>query len=296
MTKFSEETLNNWRKPPSVTEKTKLENAERMVREAIEADSKLSKMQIDIFGQGSYANDTNVRLNSDIDINVLLSDYVFVETPPEKSSDDYNYSDSDYPYSVYKNDVHNALIKKFGGENIRRDDKCITVLANSYRVETDVVPTLLLKRHDADGSIVNGVKFVSDSSKPISNYPIQHIENGISKNEKTQRRFKRLTRIFRKIRYKMKEDNIAVNDNITSFLLECLVWNIPDHIFNDNHSWTDRLRASIVYLYEQTKNEENSKEWGEVSELLYLFRPNRKWSVEDVNSYLVQMWQYLDFD
>lgn len=296
MTKFSEETINNWRKPPSDTENTKLENAERMVREAITSDNKLSEMKIDIFGQGSYANDTNVKLNSDIDINVRLSDYVFVETPHGKTSEDYNYSDSDYPYSDYKNDVENALIRKFGREYVRRDDKCITILANSYRVETDVVPTLLLKRHEPNGSIVEGVKFISDSFIPISNYPILHIENGKSKNEKTQRRFKRLTRIYRKIRYKMKEDNIAVNDNITSFLLECLVWNVPDHIFNNNHSWTDRLRASIVYLYQQTKNEEDSKEWGEVSDLLYLFRGNRKWSTNDVNNYLIQMWQYLDLD
>ena len=33
MAKYSEDTLSSWTKPPSETEKTKLENSERMVRE-----------------------------------------------------------------------------------------------------------------------------------------------------------------------------------------------------------------------------------------------------------------------
>lgn len=39
-----------------------------MVKEAINEDEKLKLKAIEIFGQGSYANNTNVRLNSDIDI------------------------------------------------------------------------------------------------------------------------------------------------------------------------------------------------------------------------------------
>src|SRR5688572_22882127 len=70
MPKFNEETLSGWTRPASETEENKLTNAERLVREAISEHNKLNKISIRIFGQGSYANDTNVRLNSDIDINV----------------------------------------------------------------------------------------------------------------------------------------------------------------------------------------------------------------------------------
>src|SRR5690606_35242795 len=130
---------------------------------------------------------------------------------------------------------------------------------------------------------------------PIINFPLQHIENGKRKNARTQKRFKRLTRIYRRIRYKMKDDNIAISDNITSYLLECLVWNVPDHIFNNYTSWTERLKQSIIFLYNATDNEEKCKEWGDVSDLLYLFRGTHKWTVKDVNTYLLQMWQYLQF-
>lgn len=297
MTKFSEEQLSNWTKPPSETEKSKLENAERLVKEAISNDEKLKKLRYDVFGQGSYANDTNVRNDSDIDINVRLSSTVFVDARDGKTDKEHGYTDSSYKFSEYKEDVYNALVQKFGAADVTRNDKCITVKANSYRVETDVVPTFKLYRHDPNGEVAEGVKFISDSLKAITNYPLQHIDNGKNKNANTQKRFKRLTRIFRRLRYKMIDDNVPINDNITSFLLECLVYNIPDEIFNNNHTWTDRLRAAIVYLYGETKKEsENCKDWGEVSELLYLFYQGRKWSIEDVNEYLIDMWQYLEFD
>ena len=92
----------------------------------------------------------------------------------------------------------------------------------------------------------------------------------------------------------MIEDKIPVSDNITSFLIECLLWNVPNKLFNDYDTWTERLKHSIIFLYNSTKDDKDCKLWGEVSELLYLFHTGRKWSREDVNSFLVQAWNYLE--
>lgn len=296
MAKFSEDTLLNWTKPPSDSEETKLSNSERMVKEAINGDSTLSGKSTEVFGQGSYANDTNVRLNSDIDINVRYTGGFYYGLPPNTSKEDFGLESAiEYSLEEFKNDVHSALISKFGAGSIERKNKCITVLGNTYRVETDVVPTWNYRRYDKSGDYVLGTKLRLDSGESVVNYPKQHIENGKVKNGRTNRRFKRLTRIYRKLRYKMIDDNFAISDSITSFLLECLVWNIPDSIFNDNDSWQERLKASIVHLYECTKDEKKCDEWGEVSELLYLFRGNRKWAKSDVNKFLVDAWNYLGY-
>lgn len=295
MAKFTEETLNNWRYPASDTEETKLANAEKMVREAIADSEELKIKSTEIFGQGSYANDTNVKINSDIDINVCLSDTIFIQIPEGKKQEDFGYSDSDYKFSEYKDAIERALVKKFGRKDVVRNDKCITVLANTYRVEADVVPTFKYNRHDDNGGKAIGTKFITDEGYPVINYPLQHIENGKLKNSQTQRRFKRLTRIFKRLRYKMLEDKIPVSENITSFLIECLLWNVPNNVFNDYDTWTERLKQSIIFLYNNTKEDKNCKEWGEVSELLYLFHSGRKWSREDVNSFLLQAWKYLEF-
>ena len=296
MAKISEATLTFWTKPPSDSEATKLENSERMVKDAISNDPKLKKKSTETFGQGSYANDTNVRLNSDIDINVRYTGGFYFDLPKDKSREDFGLNNpSSYSYAEFKDDVENALVNKFGRGDVVRKNKCITIIGNTYRVETDVVPTWNYRRYNEDGTHVLGAKFKADNGSWVTNYPKQHIENGKGKNSETSKRFKRLTRIHRKLRYKMIEDNVQVSDNISSFLLECLVWNVPNKAFNTPTTWTDRLKASIVHLYDKTKEDSTCEDWGEVSELLYLIRPSRKWSREDINSYLVQAWNYLEY-
>ncbi|MBR6123278.1 nucleotidyltransferase, partial [Candidatus Saccharibacteria bacterium] len=63
---ISEEQLSNWTNPPSDTEDERAENAIAMVKDAINSDDKLKYLDLDIFCQGSYANNTNVRLDSDV--------------------------------------------------------------------------------------------------------------------------------------------------------------------------------------------------------------------------------------
>jgi hypothetical protein len=93
----------------------------------------------------------------------------------------------------------------------------------------------------------------------------------------------------------MIDDGININNGITSFLLECLVWNLPNEIFNNYNTWDDRLKQSIIHIYDKTKNDSLCDDWGEVSELLYLFKGNRKWTVNDVNQYMIQAWNYLEY-
>ena len=101
MAKFTEDTLTNWTKPPSDAEQTKLENSEKMVRDAISSDEKLKTKSTETFAQGSYANDTNVKLNSDIDINVRFTGgfmFNLSEDVDEKDAGIDKLPPSDYSY------------------------------------------------------------------------------------------------------------------------------------------------------------------------------------------------------
>ena len=106
MGKLSEETLSNWTKPPSDSEETKLSNSERMVKEALDANETTSKLSFEVFGQGSYANDTNVRLNSDIDINVRYTGGFYFDLPPDTTEADVGIAElpgAAITFSEYKN-------------------------------------------------------------------------------------------------------------------------------------------------------------------------------------------------
>jgi hypothetical protein len=163
MAKFSEETLNAWRMPPSTNEETRLQNAESLVRQAIADDPKLSKMDIKIFGQGSYANDTNVKLNSDIDINVRYNDIFYYDLPAGTKKEDFFIVDA-APYSSndFKIDVEAALVRKFGRNEVKNFDKCLTIRETPTRGEVDVVPTFVHRRYSENKSYVEGVQFNSN--------------------------------------------------------------------------------------------------------------------------------------
>lgn len=295
MARFSEDTLNSWRKPPSDTEEEKLSNAGRIVRRAIRDDSLLRNLDVKIFGQGSYANDTNVRLNSDIDINVQYQGAFYFDLPPNTDRSQFGLNNPpSYSVEAFKNDVQNALVSKFNND-VARKNKCIVIEGNTNRIGADVVPTWPYKRFSMNKNFVEGVCFFADNGERVVNFPIQHIENGKSKNRQTQRRFKRLTRVFKRLRASMIKDGKFVNPNVTSFLLESLLWNVPDWIYNEYDTWTETLKSSIAFLLDKTLVEDRCSDWTEVSELLYLFDRTRKWSRQDAHSYLVDLWLYLEY-
>ena len=299
MPKFSEDTLNNWTNPPSDNEEAKLSNAGRMVKDAINSDVKLKSKGIEIFGQGSYANNTNIRLNSDIDINVHYADAFYFHLPDGLKKEDVGLNNSvDYSFSEYKNDVENALVSKFGRNDVKRKNKCITVVGNSYRVQVDLVPTWEHRWYFSQKTYNEGVVLFADNSSftQIVNYPKQHIENGKTKNSNTLRRFKSLVRIFKMAKVKMEDDKYFSDNKITSFLLESLVWNVPNNIFTNYSTWNERTKQVIIFLYNNTKEDIQCKDWCEVSNLLYLFHAERKWTFQEVNTYFVKMWNYMGYN
>jgi len=301
MSKFSEQTFDNWRKPASESEEQRISNAISMIKDAIRASDDLKNKNIEIFVQGSYANNTNVRAESDVDVCVMLKDTFYSEYPDGVTDSDYGFTEGTNNFSTYRQQVIKALIEKYGSANVKPGNKSIKITSNSYRVEADAVPSFQYRNYKYNNSrnannYKEGIKFYpQNSSSEVINYPKIHIENGKVKNENTQRRFKRLVRIFKRIRYKMIDDGEPVNKGISSFLIECLLWNTPNTIFNDYSNWTERTKQAITYLYNKTKDEKDCKEWGEVSEILYLFHSSKKWNVKMVNDYLLQMWKYLEF-
>ena len=63
-----EATFKDWSKPSSDSEQQKMDNAVAQVRKAISGSSVLAKHMTNVFAQGSYRNNTNVREESDVDL------------------------------------------------------------------------------------------------------------------------------------------------------------------------------------------------------------------------------------
>jgi tRNA nucleotidyltransferase (CCA-adding enzyme) len=99
-----ESVFSTWGAAPSTTEQTKCENAERAIRKAIDASAKLSSKDIEVFAQGSYANRTNVRQDSDVDICILCKNTFFSDYSMSQGLSDavFGFSDAQYHYPDFK--------------------------------------------------------------------------------------------------------------------------------------------------------------------------------------------------
>lgn len=300
MAKFSEETLKYWQRPASKTEEQRISNAISMMKKAVSSSEYLKSKDIDIFVQGSYGNNTNVRAESDVDVCIMWKDTFYSKYPDGYTREDYGFTKATgvNNFATFRKEVIRALINTYGEESIKQGNKSIKIVSNSYRVEADAVPAFQYRNYNYHTSTnpnlyVEGIKLISQGEEEVINYPQKHILNGVEKNKKTQKRYKRLVRIFKRIRHQMIADTESVDSGISSFLIECLVWNIPNNHFNDNENNSERVREAIVYLFNKTNNEDCEK-WTEVSGMLYLFGSEKKWTVSMVNNFLKQMWNYLE--
>lgn len=300
MSRDWETTFSNWGAAPSETERTKCENAERAIRKALDASKKLEGKSIEVYAQGSYANRTNVRQDSDVDICALYTGAFFPDYSMSDGLNDktLNYSDGTYPYSDFKNDLQAALEAYFGKPAVTRGNKAFDVHANTYRVDADVVPCFEHRRFMGNAQsnyFITGTKLCPDTGPPIVNWPRQNYDNGVAKNQATNRRFKAVTRILKRLRNEMNDAGRVIAKPIPSYLIECLVWNVPNEGFGHD-MYTADVRYAVAHLWNETRTDDTCDEWGEINELKYLFRSSQPWTRQAVNNFLQGVWDYIGFD
>ena len=289
-----EATFVAWSKPSSSAELEKQENAERMIRAAIRESAALRSKNIEVFAQGSYKNNTNVRFDSDVDVCVRLTDQFFYDLPTGTQETSFGISPASYSYENLKNDVGEALVSKFGRAGVARGNKAFDVHENSYRVDADVVASFEHRRYAATGRYISGTEFRPDDGGRVINWPLQQYENGVAKNNRTGGRFKLITRDIKRLRNEMNDKGVAEAKPIPSFLIECLVWNAPDEAFG-HKGLTEDVRYVLAFAFNNTRSDETCIEWGEVSELKYLFRMGQPWTREQAHAFLSAAWDYVAF-
>lgn len=297
--KYSENTLQGWCQPASDTEETKINNAINMIKDAISRSEELTDLDIEVFVQGSYANNTNVKTNSDVDVCIMLRSTVFTEYVDGLTDADYGFTEGIITYTDFKDRVIRALQSKFGNANLTVGNKSIKIKSNSYHVDADAVITFQFRDYKSIGSrnaqkFEEGIKFISSAEEEVVNYPKIHIQNGTNKNNNTNYEYKKLVRIFKHIRDDMVNDKIIDGNKISSFLVECLIWNVPNKTITQCLNWDETVKRTIIYLYNEI-DENRHQEWGEVSEKLYLFI-GRKWNDKDAKNFLLKAWSYLGYE
>lgn len=300
MTSQWEPEFSKWAQPPSDTEEVRIQNAINCIRGALDADHQL-RSSVRVFVQGSYRNRVNVRQDSDVDIGVLYTGNTFFPQYPQGTTkENFGVIDSPYTAQQFKLQIYEALIARFGTSGIAWGDKAFDVHANSYRIDADVVPLFEHRKYNLDGSYLCGVELRPDSGSRIINWPeklyqhwpFQHYEHAVAKNTATGRAYKGVVRVLRKLRYIMEGENITSAKDMKGFLIECLVYNVPNEHFIHN-TWDACVRAVLGHLWTSTCADGTCQDWLEVSQLKYIFIGQSADKRNKVNKFLLDAWSYI---
>lgn len=292
---FTEEQFALWSGSPSQTETDRMNNAESAVKKAIEASDKLKGRNIRVFAQGSYRNRVNVRGDSDVDVAVLCTNTFFWEGPPGATLESLGYQPATYHYPDFRREVGEALRSFFNTGVVTEGDKAFDISANSYRVEADVAPFFEHKRFFEGGGHICGVEMQPKSGGRIINWPDQHYENAVAKNNATGRGFKGCVRILKTLRYRMIANGYESAEAASSFLMECLIYNVPNSEFG-NSTWLSEFRHCLAHLYNNTMNDQDCGQWLEVNELKWLFHPTQPWTRQATHQFISDCWSYVGYE
>lgn len=293
MSRDWEALFTSWARAPSQTEQDRADNAETAIRNALAKSTSLASRSVLVLPQGSYRNRTTVRQDSDVDVCVMCTESIFFDLPEGTTPADFGITfPASYPYTEFKNDVHSALASHFGQVAVTRGRKAFDIHENTYRVDADVLPAFRYKWYLRDRSHISGIAFVPDGGSRIVNYPDQNYDNGVAKNNRTGRRFKAVVRILKHLRNEMEANGIQVARPVPSFLIECLVWNVPDEGFAFDR-YKDSVRWVLAHLFNNTMSDETCSNWKETNAFKYIFHPSQRWTRPQANTFLDEAWNYI---
>lgn len=271
---YTEDDLQRYAQPIGKTADEKCKHAIEMIRDALsdyasddpdisllaESNSYFLRMhnrynsceKIKILIQGSYANNTNIKEDSDVDIAVIMEYPFWREFRTGVKASMYGFIDSNRSLKDFKDEIEKALKDKFKF-GVKRGNKSIKVNGNTYRVDADVVPCGRFRDYRSNfyfnqNNYIGGIQLEPDDGGIIINYPEQHILNGISKNKRTNFAFKKMVRIMKHIRGNM-ESYYDSAKKVGSFQLESLIWNIPSDVFKKYTALRFVFDEVVSYLY-----------------------------------------------
>jgi hypothetical protein len=285
-----DQTLKEWAETIHATDEARGSAAQEAIRDAIRASTQLKQRRIDVLVTGSYRNQTNIRGDSDIDVAVVLRDVAFHAFPADGSvtRERLGIRDADYSFDAFRDDVGAALRERFGKDQITEGNKAFNVCRSGDRLEADVAVFLEYRRYTGKKTSTGawehqeGVELRSrrEPEVHVVNWPQQHYDRGVAKNEATNRRFKRMVRIFKHLAADMAEQGTAEQQSaagqVRSFGLECLVHNVPNDHFNlEEGGYLKDTRAVLTWLGKATKPSYDAPELDEVSGMEKLFRADR---------------------
>ena len=211
----------------------------KSIRNALAQHSWPNGMNYNAYLQGSYANYTNIRGNSDVDL-VIESSSVFYSNLNEDKKRQLGFEEGSYSYRDFRHEVVQALQCYYGLHMVDASgQKSIKIAASSNRLAADAVPCITYKHYNSWGVVAEGITFWTQGlNQQVINFPKIHRQKGSDKNQRTNNFYKPSVRMFKNARERISANNPLLPGNYPSYFVECLLYNVPDGCFGNSYSDT----------------------------------------------------------
>lgn len=232
---ISETQLQTWTHAPA---STKIQFTHEQIRKALANSDTLNDKKYEVYLQGSYANSTNIKGESDVDIVVQLnSTYGYDHSALPQAQISLlipSITRATYTWSDFRRDVIIALNNYFGSNSVKTGNKSIKLIGNDSRINADIVPCIQHRRYVNPLQYVEGMQFWTiREGTSIVNYPELHLQNGESKNQqhRTDTKYKHAVRILKNIKQQIVENMGFDASKAPSYFIESIIYNVPDEHF-----------------------------------------------------------------
>ena len=188
-------------------------------------------IDFEVYLQGSYKNDTNIRGDSDVDVVAQLNSTLYSNLSEDQERI-LRLTPASYGWSNFKADVLQALKSYYGQVQVTEGNKSIKIKANNGRLPADVIACCQYRKYKTVNSYdyVEGMYFwTKNDDRQIINYPKIHYDNGVSKHQNSSQWYKPVVRLFKNSRGSIS------GDATPSYFLECMLYNVPDLKFGTSY-------------------------------------------------------------
>ena len=289
-----EEVLSRWVEKSSDAEQDRQERAERMVNQAIEA-SPLTGTLHKVYPKGSYPNQTNVRLDSDVDIVVECREFVHYDSGPGVAPPIQRppYGGS-WSYASWRAAVTEA-IKDCFGTAVDASGKIAIFVPEvpGSRPSIDIVPSHQYHRYYGRGEYeyAQGSAVWTTEGQRIVNWPDQQLTHGNAKDRDTRGRYKQMVRALK------RAENVLVErktiDDMPSYFMECLVYNVEDPSLTAGTLHT-AFANTLGFLYGAFEKGSHHS-WLEPNRLNAVFGDAQKWTPNDAMTLLSGAYDLMEY-
>ena len=80
---------------------------------------------------------------------------------------------------------------------------------------------------------------------------------------------------------------------MASYLIECLLYNVPDCTFAGD-SYKDNVQNALLRCFTATKPDGDYANWLEVNELKFLFHATQPWTRQQAYDFVLAAWAYVE--